>query len=100
MLNIFRQQKILLFPNHWIELHLLNHQQKRMTFWNHIEFDGTKVPWEDLNIQFTAAQQDDENGATMAENNLNEQDALGWALTQPYGWNDVDVGSTPGPWLW
>jgi hypothetical protein len=29
--------------------------------------------------------------STMAENNLNEQDALGWALTQPYGWNDIDV---------
>ena len=59
--------------------------------WNHIEFDGTKVSWDSLNINFTAAQQDDENGATMAENNLNEQDALGWALTQPYGWNDIDV---------
>ena len=60
-------------------------------YWNHIDFDGTKVPWEDLMISFTAAQQEDENGATMAENNLNEQDALGWALTEPYGWNDVDV---------
>ncbi|EJP73362.1 MAG: putative parallel beta-helix repeat, transcriptional regulator AraC, partial [SAR86 cluster bacterium SAR86B] len=60
-------------------------------YWNHIDFDGTKVPWEDLMISFTAAQQDDENGVTMAENNLNEQDALGWALTEPYGWNDIDV---------
>ena len=59
--------------------------------WNHIEFDGTKVSWDSLNIDFTAAQQDDENGTTMAENNLGEQDALGWALTEPYGWNDIDV---------
>ena len=59
--------------------------------WNHIEFDGTKVSWDSLNINFTAAQQDDENGTTMPENNLGEQDALGWALTEPYGWNDIDV---------
>ena len=37
-------------------------------YWNHIDLDGTKVPWEDLNIEFTAAQQADENGVTMAEN--------------------------------
>ena len=61
--------------------------------WNHIEFDGTKVSWDSLNIDFTAAQQDDENGTTMPENNLGEQDALGWALTEPYGWNDIDVNN-------
>ena len=48
--------------------------------WNHIEFDGTKVSWDSLNINFTAAQQDDENGTTMPENNLGEQDALGGLL--------------------